>query len=156
MGCDIHVFTEYRDENGDWVSDVKFEYHKTDAGEIEDYTTEGNYPDAQVSRRNYNLFGLLSPDCGRGDWCPEEIAQETKGLPADLSEGIERFYNTFWIGDAHSASYLEYKEIRTILTELILHSKYSDYFTDLHNFYRALPEQENAEVERRVIFWFDC
>lgn len=156
MGCDIHVFTEYRDENGDWVSDLKVKYHKSDAGDIDDYTAEGKYPGIQASNRNYNLFGLLSPDCGRGDWCPEEIALETKGLPDDLSEEIERFYNNFWVTDSHSASYLEYKEIRALLTKLIIQSKYSEYFTDLHNFYKALPEVENTEIERRVIFWFDC
>jgi hypothetical protein len=126
MGCDIHMFLEYRVGDGPWQADVHHNppplkscitqkyaplrvCDQCSAGQ-EEACHEHGYDNApqQISAtsRDYRLFGALA-----GVRC---IGPEPKGLPGDISALIKQAAD--YIGnDGHSHSYISLEEFKKIL-----------------------------------------
>ena len=113
MGCDIHLYAEKLNQNGEW--ETLETWHKEDEGtEYEHLDTkygEGFYED-----RNYDLFAILADvrngygfaGCDTGDaYMP--IA-EPKGLPEDCCAEIKQSSDR-WDCDGHSHSYFTVREL---------------------------------------------
>lgn len=115
MGCDIHVYTEYKKN-----LPIK------DSQEIEDKWVSGDYfklnpfkdiwdEEEELDKihlykgRNYGLFATLA---GVRDYT-ETITpvSEPKGMPEDCCDYVKR-ENKSWSGDGHTHSWLTLKEIR--------------------------------------------
>ena len=94
MGCDIHVFIEFRHQNGHWQAD---KHHTL---EIDDGWEHVNQVSA--TGRCYELFGHLASVRGPG-------SREPLGIPEDLSpilrKAVERMGS-----DGHSHSYLSLED----------------------------------------------
>lgn len=109
MGCDIHMYVEYKkkvNDNDVWVDGdyYKFNpYHKTDKEEPKLDRME------LYGGRNYSLFSTLA---GVRDYTDKMIpVSEPKGKPDDCNENIVSEFET-WDGDGHSYSWLTLKEIK--------------------------------------------
>lgn len=108
MGCDIHLYVEYkRTVNGkeQWLNGDYFKsnpYHK-DEGERE-------YEKVKLDHgRNYQLFSTLA---GVRDYTEKVTpVSEPKGIPEDASEFV-REENERWQGDGHTHSWLTLAEMR--------------------------------------------
>lgn len=104
MGCDIHMYVEYkstRDENSNWRCGDYFQMDdpvmdKTDIKRIE---LSGD--------RNYDLFAVLA-DVRNYDLV--DYISEPRGLPNDATEFVKREYAD-WAEDAHSCSYFTLQEL---------------------------------------------
>lgn len=130
MGCDIHMFLEYKCGNGmpwqadehhtvEWEDRCKDSYPKdrkkwcqhciNDRGDDQDKCMNGykNFERVRATERNYNLFTRMANVRGDG-------GLEPKGLPADLSEMIQAAADR-WDSDGHSHSWLSIEEFETIL-----------------------------------------
>lgn len=109
MGCDIHLFTERRNEAGEWES--------ADTWTPDPYAEEGEpkrqrvfVRDALFSERNYGLFAVLANvrngigfagvDTGEG----YRPISEPKGLPADVSAAVQAESDE-WDCNGHSHSW---------------------------------------------------
>ena len=117
MGCDIHIFTQRKNNSGKWVSAdffVKNDYYDP---ESEDYDSKNEYELIQIyGHRNYTVFGILADvrNYKGGFLGTERYAQpisEPKGLPDDLDDYLKSYFDE-WAGDIHSMSYLTLKEIK--------------------------------------------
>lgn len=89
MGCDIHIYAEYKKKGSDhWIG----------AGKLD-------------RSRNYDLFGVIA-----GVRLYHEASQqfEPRGLPDDSSEYVRDIYRA-WESDAHSESHLGLEEIRELM-----------------------------------------
>lgn len=138
MGADIHYYTETETETG-WKLDQICYWD-------EEY--DGSYELMSVSNeeiyigRDYQLFGLLA---GVRTEHPNQF--DVKGFPDDASELLEMLY-MYWDSDAHSASYLDYDELKDKLKEFKNIKPYS-------------PEEKIKEIvsnmnkDQRLVFWFD-
>jgi len=119
MGCDIHLYVEYKDENGRWF--------KCKDGFTSDYFDQNSehfrgdkYKDSAspYEGRNYLLFGYLADvrngegfaGCDLGD-ALIPIA-EPKGLPDDISMALQEDFDEFGCWDGHSCSYFTLGELR--------------------------------------------
>lgn len=105
MGCDIHMHVE--------VWDKRFNCWR-EAGPFLSYNYYGrpgrHVADVIYYERNYTLFQILNPDCGRGwDRFPP-IQPHGRGIPQDVSLSVGQAY-TAWGRDAHSASYYTLAEL---------------------------------------------
>ena len=126
MGCDIHIYIEYRCGNGmPWQADDHhvrtwedrcIESFEDDESKwcsdcLNGYETcENGYADwHQVSAisRDYNLFGELASV--RGESSSSRLAL---GLPDDVSLEIKTASDDY--GDGHSHSYISIEEFRKI------------------------------------------
>ena len=99
MGCDIHIFTERKDENGFWES-VDF-YIPCKGFRLVEF-----YHD-----RNYELFNALAGVRGEGR---RDVA---KGFPDDASETVRKEHGDD--DDYHSPSYLNLKELKALSEEYV-------------------------------------
>lgn len=101
MGCDIHMFVEYKtvvDGVEKWCCGDYFKKDRYD----------NNYSVVPIyDGRNYALFSLLADVRNYGDNKP---ISEPKGLPEDCCQEIKDQYE-YWYGDAHSTSYFTLKEL---------------------------------------------
>lgn len=76
MGCDIHVYIEYKLGDGPWTLDSGHKVERED----------DNYKrliSVYASRRDYDFFGRLAGVRGRGG--------KARGIPKDASELIKEF-----------------------------------------------------------------
>jgi len=107
MGCDIHMFCEYKrtvKDNDVWVNADNWRINPYFGDEDEtEYEISG-----LLSERNYTLFSAL---CGVRDYSDKTPRiSEPKGIPVDVCKEIMRESNS-WDGDGHSHSYVTLAEV---------------------------------------------
>lgn len=112
MGCDIHMYVEYkrknyRDDSEKWVSGDYFKPNPDFDGVDED---ENKFERIELhGNRNYSLFSTLS---GVRDYTGTiEPVAEPKGIPEDASEYVKKEKEA-WDGDGHTHSWLTLKELK--------------------------------------------
>lgn len=103
MGCDIHAYAEYRDQDGDWrkVGDVF---------PVEDWYREHfgkDKSDAAFDWRHYGMYGFLA-DVRNYSAVPSLASP--RGLPDDVSAEV-RAEADDWGVDGHSHSWFSVKEL---------------------------------------------
>ena len=171
MGCDIHMYVEYRFD-GKWVCGDYFEknpyYNGVDSDESK-YNVVNIY-----NGRNYELFGVLAGVRNYDVPC----ISEPRGLPNDCNDFIKKEYES-WIGDAHSCSWLTLQELidfhesvrptysypratgNYILENLIDRLKErADSLNVIYDFLwtgneRSRKEAYDKSKGIRIVFWFD-
>lgn len=111
MGCDIHMYVEYRKENQDsieqqWSSGDYFIINE-DFGK---YDGEDRFRRIELyGGRNYCLFSTLA---GVRDYSGKMIpVSEPKDLPDDVSDYVQKESDS-WGCDGHSHSWLTLKELK--------------------------------------------
>jgi hypothetical protein len=170
MGCDIHMYIEYKIGDAPWQADSHHVYTDEDK--------DGNGIDLQdvdAARRNYEFFGALA-----GVRCDGPNA---KGLPSDVSEIIQKESDR-WDCDGHSHSYSSLEEFKQALkvcdlfkvkgVEPIAFYNYTTTFGysyasilayckkqvkkfkfELETEKHLLGQDINTDVECRLVYWFD-
>lgn len=125
MGCDIHVYTEFKlwygKRAGEWFSADNYRLNPH-YGSDED---EKKYEVVPIyDSRNYSLFSILAGVRNYGNNIP---ISEPKGLPEDCCEEIKAEYKS-WDCDGHSHSYFTLKELLDYQKRqpLLKHSGYVD------------------------------
>lgn len=115
MGCDIHMYVEYKkdlpikysqEREEKWVSGdyFKFNPYKDIWDEEEEFSVIHLY-----KGRNYGLFSTLA---GVRDYTNTITpVSEPKGIPEDCCDYVKN-ENESWSGDGHTHSWLTLKEIR--------------------------------------------
>jgi hypothetical protein len=110
MGCDIHLYSEYRKNGKAWKP--------ADAWVFDDRWREGKkewrIPThlQPFSDRDYDFFGWLA-DVRNGTWgAPMPVVTAPRGIPADVSKRLERVAKK-WNGDGHSHSWLTLAELES-------------------------------------------
>lgn len=109
MGCDIHMFVEYKINNGKWQAHPGHKVEIEDEGTDNEYKT---YKEVSATGRNYELFGALAGVRYDGP--------DAKGAPEDCSELVAAAIES-WDCDGHSHSYLSLDEFQGVLNSF-------DYF----------------------------
>ncbi len=99
MGCDIHIYIEYREDKGPWKLHPKHQYEDTDEGYINQ---------CPASNRNYSLFGILAEVRGNGCIYPQ------RGLPKDISPKLKAHMDK-WL--EHSPHWLTLSEFQKCLNK---------------------------------------
>jgi len=102
MGCDIHLYTEYK-KDGKWNPGDAWK-------QAEDGVLEIPYHLQPYNNRNYQFFAWLA-DVRNGTWGDTiPVISEPKGLPKDCSELIKK-HSANWGEDGHSHSYFTLPEL---------------------------------------------
>ena len=164
MGCDIHLFLEYKAGDGPWTQD---KLHKLDESDPE-FSRVHELPDV----RNYELFSVLAGVRGDG--------AEPKGLPEDCSDMIKHA-SDLWDSDGHSHSYTSLsdfkKALKTVGYKLLKKGQKSDLDAlwdasyanivryaeeqcirlrlDLESEKMILGQDINTTVQCRFVYFFD-
>lgn len=99
MGCDIHIRTEVKQDNGLWVLADLFD---KDGDVTEVYTG-----------RNYRLFSILADVRNYNRIKP---ISNLRGIPEDCSDETLKSYKD-WDMDAHSATWYTLRELEDYLKE---------------------------------------
>lgn len=160
MGCDIHWHSETK-VDGEWVCDQA----NTRTVEVyEEGTPHIGLENFPHRGRNYWLFGLLNPECGRSEW---PWSFEPKGEPEDSSAEVQEQIRE-WGADGHSHSYLTRAELKAKLGEIHLARaellitpggmQYSEGANHLMQRLHEIISSLNAAVpdeDQRLVFWFD-
>ena len=171
MGCDIHLYLEYKIANAAWQAD---RHHILDE--------DGVLHEADVAYREYELFAALAGVRGRGP--------KSKGLPEDVTDKV-RSESDRWGEDGHSHSYTDLSVFKKVLKNMdILGTEDTEpgsFYSEIN--YRAannnpsfwgyanifahcqkqvekfkvdleiekllLGEDINTEVQCRLVYWFD-
>jgi len=177
MGCDIHVYVEYRiTPTAPWQAAPEHINVKED----EEYERVNS---VDSTGRNYELFAALAGVRGDGP--------DAKGLPDNVSDLI-RLAAEQWDGDGHSHSYYSLDEFEEILKQTCDYLDWSDKcetafwewndydyhgkdgkskppqdYVTLINYCRKLQKevsqiddillggQAGTTAEIRIVFWFD-
>lgn len=168
MGCDIHMFAEFRREGGKWEVDSELEPE-------EDLDEDGNvestyYPSDVNIGRNYKIFGFLADVRSRGS-----CIYEPRGMPDDPSEYVDKACKQ-WGVDGHSHHYLSLDELKHVIEEYrmseVEEARQEKQDTkEAKNAYQGVIDYLEAgikkrlhkcpeglfdvKVEARVVFWFD-
>ncbi len=116
MGCDIHMYVEYKKElpNKQDMKKRMVEWVSGDYFSLNPYfgrwDNEEEYSHAPIYRdRNYSLFSTLA---GVRDYSEKVIpVHEPKGVPLDCCEYVRKMEDV-WDGDGHSHSWLTLKELK--------------------------------------------
>lgn len=168
IGCDIHLFIEYKLGDGPWQAD---KHHTTD-----EY---GNLTDADYAHRDYGFFGVLAGVRGSGP--------EPKGWPDDVSEKLKSESDN-WGDDGHSHSWSTLDEFKKALRKheilkttgiepVAFHSQHENLSTNYTYGYsnilayckdqvkkfkieleaekHLLGQDINTEVQCRLVYFFD-
>ena len=77
MGCDIHLYAEYKVDNSEWIAD---KHHNQDCDHS--YSIFPPIPQCFSGDRNYGLFAAIASVRGESNLKP-------LGLPDDLSETLK-------------------------------------------------------------------
>lgn len=109
MGCDIHMYVEYRKSikgNDVWVNGDYFKFNPY----FKVFDDESQYSKLELhGDRNYTLFATLA---GVRDYTGKVIpVHEPKGMPEDSCEYIKQDSDR-WDGDGHTHSWLTLKELK--------------------------------------------
>jgi hypothetical protein len=166
MGCDIHMFIEYKLGDAPWKADEHHQILKEDGYE--------HLRQVSATGRNYHLFGKLAGVRTNGP--------EPKGLPDDCTEIIRSNTEIKEYGDDHSHSYSSLEEFRQALkdcdydlTKQVRAVAFSDryenlnymnllayldymvkkYSLDLEAEQMILGQPINTQVQCRLVYWFD-
>ena len=133
MGCDIHVFIEKK-------TDEKYNiWEQVALYRVGKYGRQLETADP-YDGRNYSLFGLLA---GVRGWMDPLI--EPRGLPSNLSEGVEK-EERWWEQSYHTPTWYD-------LSELYLYRKmYKSYIRKDE----SLQEEERAEAYGSFVYFVDC
>lgn len=146
MGCDIHVYTEKRNDLGHW--------------ETVNEDTDGAYTSNDKNVwRNYQLFGLMAGVRREIDGHFEE-----RGLPEDVSEAVKKESDS-WDGDGHTHSYLTLDEMMEKVIDAKNKHILGDSSIEAYDASRSLdadiingvftPEEISDSGNYRLVFWFD-
>lgn len=113
MGCDIHIYTEKKRNDGSWwcCDHFKLNPYYGEPGERQ-YYIEPIY-----SGRNYSLFATLA---GVRNYDNVKPIDEPRGLPHDISDAVKAEAD-WWGHDAHSHSWL-------LAGELFLHKAQKPFY----------------------------
>ncbi len=159
MGCDIHLYTEYRD-GVRWMN--------CDNWRLRRMGSEGYTLHPLWEGRNYVLFGILAGV--RDTWVAR--IDDPRGRPEGMSEVVERELDG-WDGDAHSISWFTLEEMREFWKrkrkEVIDEEEWEEGVGQLDNLMDLLEERkrevfnlysdeegyEEYDARIRVVFWFD-
>ena len=106
MGCDIHMYVEYKkpNTNGQWECGELFAMNNSNNADLS----------VEVDRvpiyrdRNYALFAVLADVRNNGTY---ECIAPPRGFPDDAANFTKEEYKA-WEADAHSCSYLTLAELR--------------------------------------------
>ena len=152
MGCDIHAYTERKNDDGQYEV-------------VGDFLSDG---------RSYAVFGFLA---GVRNYSEITPISEPRGIPADASPSIKSHHER-WSDDAHSASWLSTDELinfdylamcedRRCSVEVAprmfnggctcnagdgLFQTYKDF---LGEWYFSEVQKAIDEGATRIVFWFD-
>jgi len=150
LGCDIHLYPEYRVDGGAWQShpDIVVE-------------TEGEAPDEYVwvsydngIGRNYSLFADMAGVRGHGP--------DPKGIPEGVSPIIKQSIDN-WKADGHSHSYMSLDELKKLMQKHGYSIRENQMFYSCKKIAKELAKidkilldsSEGSIVEFRVVFFFD-
>lgn len=173
MGCDIHMYVEYKLgskwHNGDYFR-MNPNWKGADSVSESQYTRVEIYP-----YRDYALFSVLANV--RNGYPGYQCIDQPRDLPDNVTDFVKAEYES-WGWDAHSASYLTLQEL------IDFHEKYhpvydlplSGYILEnlieklkerandinlIYDFYwNSDREESRREAYRkskniRIVFWFD-
>lgn len=110
MGCDIHMYVEYKAKQKEvdtWFSGDYFKPNRYYDGKNDD---ESKFERIELhGSRNYSLFSTLA---GVRDYTESMIpVSEEKGMPDDCCQYVKDQYE-IWDGDGHTHSWLTLKELK--------------------------------------------
>jgi hypothetical protein len=106
MGCDIHLFTEMKRDQGKWKN-IDYWQHNY-FYDAEDPDSEREMDLIPIYRgRDYDLFGILAGV--RNEENPK--IDDPRGLPPDVCE-ITKKESDRWTSDGHSHSFFTLKELK--------------------------------------------
>lgn len=106
MGCDIHICTERKLDDGSWWCTDYFKlnpYYSRDEYETKKYILVPIYGD-----RNYQLFSKLAGV--RSSYSYDEPIDDPRGLPPDVSDAVKEEAD-WWGIDGHSHSWFYASEL---------------------------------------------
>ena len=139
MGCDIHMFAEYKKPNGKWEADPthkRVDKTEDDPGWSETLDDGG---------RDYNFFFALS-GVRYGDVKP---FTGEKCIPEDLSGPVQEAVDE-WDGDAHSHTLFTLREYELVCDKMT--EKYSgeeeDYWDNPQNGWRMVAKRCRDQLEK--------
>ena len=168
MGCDIHIYGEYKytpkfstvvekvlsKEKPEWVT-----FERWDDDEFEDYRDE--YPEGTFLRdveyherlprwRDYEMFEALAGVRGSDE---KMLLGEPKGIPEDACFEIKGVYERSG-RDTHTPSWHTLRELKTVDWESLYHRR-----SFMHELIPLLESQARVlgvtEDEIRIVYWFD-
>lgn len=150
MGCDIHIYAEEKNEEGQWVPTKKrapnhrFGYSKTESEYLTQFDPNEYDPltEAFDTGRNYDLFALLA---GVRNYDDIDPISEPRGIPDNASEEVKEIVQS-WDGDGHSHSWL-------LVSEVLLSEQVSARADD--KWIKALRDIRNDHENARIVFFFD-
>ena len=157
MGCDIHVYTEFKKENKTWVNVDKIIKNIYFNGE---WLFEDEYCIIPIyDYRNYELFEVLAGVRGNMD----DAIHYPKGIPDDISKLTQDQYK-HWSLIAHSQSYFTLYELKRnrykVKKEVI--KNYDDLITSLEQRLCEIYNYDSVKsimIDKthmiRIVFWFD-
>jgi hypothetical protein len=179
MGCDIHMYAEFKVNNGEWkphdehikkLNKLSIQYEKKGASSHIPPMLE-----IDAVCRDYDLFGRLA------GVRRQNMKVTPKGTPEDISELVKDAIK-YWGIDGHSHSWLTLSEFKDVLFSDGFYSETdrTDMFYDCEElgFYGAPPafttvvkscekyieektvdsillDEELPEIQCRLVFWFD-
>lgn len=167
MGCDIHMYVEYKpraSHDSDWRNG---DYFLLD--DPLSFTSKINHV-ALYGERNYPLFAILADVRNYNYLDPIDIP---RGLPSDVTDYVKHEYDAWGI-DAHSCSYFTLKELiehhdeecprdpfgRDILEPLLKElMRRADELHLIWDFEWNNQSTRDAVLDKaayiRIVFWFD-
>ena len=170
MGCDIHMYPQRLNKEGDWeVPDgLLTEFTPTEIEEegdghwrVEDNSYTFFKEKDNYIGRSYYLFSIMTYGEVRGDPSHSIPALAPKDIPDDLGNLLQKYWED-WEDDAHTPSYFTLEELRQLRMELLITDtpNSQDISTAIslvekvitHSF--DIPENEDP-ANYRVVFWFD-
>lgn len=161
MGCDIHVYVEYKNKNtGKWVlGNPEFPNYQNWNHEVRKWEQK----DGALNWRNYELFSLLA---GVRGW--NDPLVEPRGLPYDMSDELAAIYKEYET-DWHTPTWYDMNELYNLRKMLGMKLGYEDeidgepniywMFHDFVTIVGYLLDMNGANMyepgNARVVFWFD-
>lgn len=109
MGCDIHMFVEFKSKDGNWKHG---DYYKKNQNYEKGSEYNGNEFEILElhGNRDYHLFSTLA---GVRDYSGKiKPVAEPKGLPEDVTECVKSISEE-WDSDGHTHSFLSLRELRS-------------------------------------------
>lgn len=107
MGCDIHMYTEFKDD-GQWKNCDHFMFNPYFEPEhCETYLNSKYQLVPFFGTRCYDLFSVLA---NVRNYADTDYIDEPRGLPEDVTPYVKSEYEN-WDLDAHSTSYFTLKEL---------------------------------------------
>lgn len=167
MGCDIHLFIEYKNHVGNWVCfgdemnpGRMYEMFAKMAG-VRDY--EGimkfkprglpeNYSSEVESGAHYFISEHVTDEYEDRRVSPSK-AEEMVSKGWAKRHPTKDFYVT--VSDWHNHSWLTADELESCMTDLNIPAEHEKWFVEYRAVVAAMRVFEKAGYETRVVFWFD-